>query len=195
MKISFNVKHIKRISSLGWDIFIKFGQDFMKKVLVCLLIFSMLLQIGCSSITQIPLPIEATKSESDIRSLNYFGERLSSTILLTDSIEVEAYWLKLRDDKIYFLTEGLNDTTSVSLNKIQTVRFYDAYGGCMKGGLLSLGLIALTAVAFGSNTNQNSSNEFTALTVLLVFAISTGIGIVSGLLFFGGREFNFVQSK
>ena len=73
----------------------------MKKVIVCLLIAAMLIQIGCSSVTQIPYPVEESKSENEIRQLNYLGERLSSTIILTDSTEVEANWLKLKRQQNY----------------------------------------------------------------------------------------------
>ena len=86
-------------------------------------------------------PVELSKSENEVRQLNYFGERLNSTIQLTNSVEIEAYWLNLKDDKIYFLTNGLDDTSSVGIDKINTVRFYDGYGGCMKGAWLGLGLI------------------------------------------------------
>ena len=78
----------------------------MKKVIVCLLVAAMLIQIGCSSITQIPYPIDESKSENEISQLNYFGDRLNSTIHLTNSVEIEAYWLKMKDDKIYFLTKA-----------------------------------------------------------------------------------------
>ncbi len=91
-----------------------------KELLIYLLIFALLLQLGCSSITQIPYPVDESKSDNEIRSLNYFGERLNSTITLTNSIEVKAYWMKLKDDKIYFLTEGLDDTTSVTIDKIKS---------------------------------------------------------------------------
>jgi len=163
-------------------------QILLKRGIVYLVISSYLLQVGCSSITQIPYPVDERKSENEIRQLNYFGERLTSTIELTNSCEIEAYWMQMRDNKIYFLTEGFDDTTSLVIEKIKTVRFYDAYGGCMKGGLLSLSLFALTGVAFGSSTNQNSSSESKAFTGLLVFAISARIGVASVCFSLGGEN-------
>jgi hypothetical protein len=97
----------------------------MKRGIVHLLLFSMLCQLGCNGITQIPYPVDERKSENEIRQLNYFGDRLSSTIQLTNSFEIEAYWLKIREDKIYFLTNGLDDTTSVTVDKIESVKFFD----------------------------------------------------------------------
>jgi hypothetical protein len=154
----------------------------------------MLLQIGCSSITQIPLPLESVRSESDIRALNYFGERLSSTILLTDSIEVEAYWLKMRDDKIYFLTEGLDDTTSVGIDKVKTVRFYDGYGGCIKGGWLGIGLTLLAGL-YITELGPSSENHESSYTVLALVLPAMLLSMTYGTFFLGEREFNFVQNK
>ena len=77
-----------------------------RELLTSFLILTLLLQIGCSNISQILLPIESNRNEQEVRSLNYFGGKLSSTICLVDSVEFEARWLNLRDDKIYFLTKG-----------------------------------------------------------------------------------------
>ena len=167
----------------------------MKKVIVCLLIAAMLIQIGCSSITQIPLPIEETKSESDIRSLNYFGEKLSSIIILTDSIEVEAYWLKLRDDKIYFLTEGLDDTTSIGVDKIKTVKFYDMYGGCMKGGVLGFVISGLETLVLWAAISGSTGDKSGGAAILVAYPVTIFLSILYGVSFMGGREFNFVQNK
>jgi len=167
----------------------------MKRLIIHLMIASLLFQIGCSGVSQISLPIDTNQNDIEIRSLNYFGERLTSTIYLTNLVEVEAYWLKMKDDKIYFLTEGLDDTTSIGIYKIKTVRFYDMYGGCMRGGLLSLGFFVLTGVAFGSNGNSNKSTENNSLWALISFGFSIGVGVLGGILFFGHREFNFIQNN
>jgi len=152
----------------------------MKRFIVCLIIASLLIQIGCSSITQIPLPIEATKSESDIRSLNYFGERLSSTILFTDSIEAEAYWLKMKDDKIGILTSGLEDTTSISVDKIKSIYFYDLWRGFLFGGLYGLLLAGYFGIA-GPN--------------YVMPLVGFSLGMAYGLYALSEREFYFVQNK
>lgn len=167
----------------------------MKKPIIVFLLFSFILQTGCGSFTQIPYPTDERKSGNEIRQLNYFGERLSSKIELTNSVEIEAYRLLLKDDKLYFLSEGLDDTTSINVDKVKTVRFYDMYGGCMKGGLLALGLFVFSLIAFGSSGNQKSTNEYAALTAIFALVGSIGVGIISGMLFFGEREFNFVQNK
>lgn len=165
----------------------------MKKIITYLILISFLLQIGCSSITQIPYPVDESKSESEVRQLNYFGERLTSTIQLTNSCEIEAYWLQMRNDKIYFLTEGLVDTTSIMIDQIQTVRFYDAYGGCMKGGWLGLGLTLLGSLFMVEFTSKSHRKDAGYGIVILAPIVSL-LSIMYGLFFLGEREFNFVQS-
>jgi hypothetical protein len=167
----------------------------MKKTLVYLVLFSLLVQIGCSSITQIPYPVDESKSDNEIRSLNYFGEKLSSTITLTNSIEVKAYWLKMKDDKIYFLTEGLDDTTSVAIDKIKSVRFYDFYGGCMKGGGLSLGLIMLEGIILWGFSSNDTGHPGAGIAILIIGPATILLSTLIGISFMGDREFNFVQSS
>jgi hypothetical protein len=167
----------------------------MKKVIVYLLVAAMLIQIGCSSITQISLPVEQSKSENEIRQLNYFGERLSSTIHLTNSSEVEAYWLKLKDDKIYFLTDGLDDTCSVGNDKINTIRFYDGYGGCMKGAWLGLGLTLLEGFLLWRFSSGNTGHPGAGVAILISGPASIILSTLYGIPFLGEREFSFVQNK
>ena len=120
----------------------------MKKVIVCLLDCSDAHSNRLQQHFTNTLSVDESKSENEISQLNYFGERLNSTIQLTNSIEIEAYWLNLKDDKIYFLTNGLDDTSSVGIDKINTIRFYDGYGGCMKGGWLGSRPYGIGDVAF-----------------------------------------------
>lgn len=165
----------------------------MKKTLVYLVLFSLLVQIGCSSITQIPYPVDENKSENEIRSLNYFGERLSSKIQLTNSVEIEAYWLNLQDDKIYFLTDVLDDTCSVGIDKINTIRFYDGYGGCMKGGWLGLGLSVIGGIFIWDFGPKGGHHEGASYAIITFGAITMLLSSAYGLFFLGDREFNFVQ--
>ena len=168
----------------------------MKKTIIGLLIASLLIQIGCSSITQIPYPTDERKSENEIRQLNYLGDRLSSTIQLTNSIEIEAYWLNMRGDKIYFLTNGLDDTSSVSINKVKTVRFYDAYGGCMKGGWLGLGLTLVEGfILWGLSSRSNTGHPGAGIALLVVGPATILLSTFYGIFFMGQREFNFAQNK
>ena len=150
----------------------------MKKTLVYLVLFSLLVQIGCSGITKIPYPVDKSKSENEIRQLNYFGERLNSTIQFTNSIEVEAYWLKMKDEKIYLLTVGLDDTTSVTIDKIKTIRFFDWWKGCLFGSLSGIFLYS-----------------WIGLTTLNLYASLVGfsLGMSYGMYALTDREFNFVQ--
>ena len=152
----------------------------MKKLISCLVLTSLLFQIGCSSITQIPYPVDENKSENEIRSLNYFGERLNSTIQFTNSIEVEAYWLKMKDDKVYFLTEGLDDTTSVTVDKIESVKFFDWWKGCLFGSLSGIFLYSWIGL-----TTWN----------LYASLVGFSLGMSYGMYALTDREFNFVQSK
>ena len=152
----------------------------MKRGIVYLVISSFLLQVGCSSITQIPYPVDESKSENEIRSLNYFGERLTSTIHLNSSIEVEAYWLNLKDDKIYFLTVGLDDTTSISTDKIKSIYFFDWWRGFLFGGLDGLVLAGYFGIA-GPN--------------YVMPPIGFSLGMAYGLYALGDREFVFVQDS
>ena len=164
----------------------------MKKVIVCLLVAAMLIQIGCSSITQIPYPVNKSKSENEIGQLNYFGDRLNSKIYLTNSAEIEAYWLKMKENKIYFLTEGLDDTSSVEFDKVNAVKFYDGYGGCMKGGWLGLGLTGLaTLLLYIAIDTPSEAGYAIVVGGPILIALST----VLGVFFLGEREFNIVQSK
>ena len=165
----------------------------MKKVIACLIIFSLVVQIGCSSITQIPYPIDESKSDNEIGSLNYFGEKLSSTITLTNSFEVKAYWMKLKDDKIYFLTEGLDDTTSVAIDKIKSVRFYDFYGGCMKGAGLSLGLIMLEGIILWGFSSNDTGHPGAGMALLVIFPATILLSTLFGISIMGEREFNFTR--
>lgn len=162
----------------------------MKKTLVYLVLFSLLVQIGCSGITQIPYPVDESKSENEIRQLNYFGERLNSTIQFTNSIEVEAYWLKMKDDKIYFLTEGLNDTTSVSIDEIKMVRFYSRTMGCVRGELLSLGIMGLTVLFVEIFVRDKG---YTGYPIAIGGSFMIVLGFIIGVNFLGDIEFNFVQ--
>ena len=127
------------------------------------------------------------------RSLNYFGERLSSTITLTNSFEVKAYWMKLKDDKIYFLTEGLDDTTSVAIDKIKSVRFYDFYGGCMKGAGLSLGLIILEGIILWGFSSNDTGHPGAGMALLVIFPATILLSTLFGISFMGEREFNFTR--
>ena len=151
----------------------------MKKLISCLVLTSLLLQIGCSSITQIPYPADQRKSDDEIRQLNYFGERLSSTIHLTNSAGIEAYWLKMKDDRIYFLTEGLNDTTSVNIEKVKSVKFYDLWRGFLFGTLDGLFLGGYFGMA-GPNY------------VMPIIGFCLGLGY--GLYALGDREFIYVHN-
>lgn len=160
----------------------------MKRGIVHLLLFSMLCQLGCSGITQIPYPVDKSKSENEVRQLNYFGERLNSTIQFTSQVEVDAYWLKMREDKIYFLTEGLDDTISVTVDKVESVKFFDWWRGCLYGGISCLisgtGLIGLSNLTY-SNTKEFGFTLFPTILSILPFAY--------GMYAFSEREFNFVQ--
>jgi hypothetical protein len=167
----------------------------MRTVVTDLLIVLLIFQIGCSSITQIPLPIETSKSENEVRQLNYFGEKLNSTIKLTSQVEVEAYWLKMKDDKIYFLTSGLDDTCSVGVDKINTIRFYDGYGGCMKGAWLGLGLTLLEGFLLWGFSSGSSGHPEAGVAILIVGPVSIILGTLYGIFFLGEREFNYVQNK
>lgn len=152
----------------------------MKRLIICLVIATLLIQIGCSSITQIPYPVDESKSENEIRSLNYFGERLTSTIHLNSSTEIETYWLNLKDDKIYFLTEGLDDTTSVGIDKIKSIKFYDLWRGFLFGGIDGILLGGWMGIA-GPN--------------YVMPLIGFSLGMAYGLYALGDREFNFIQNK
>lgn len=165
----------------------------MKKLISCLVLTSLLLQIGCSSITQIPYPADQRKSDDEIRQLNYFGERLSSTIHLTNSAGIEAYWLKMKDDRIYFLTEGLNDTTSVNIEKVKSVKFYDAYGGCMKGGWLGVGISLAAGILISDFGPKGGHPEGAGYGALVIGAAAMILGTTYGIFFLGQREFNFVR--
>lgn len=167
----------------------------MKRFIVYLIIVTLLIQIGCSSITQIPYPIEKGKNEDEIRSLNYFGERLSSNIQLTNSVEIEVYWLNLKDDKIYFLTNGLDDTTSVAVDKIKTVKFYDMYGGCMKGGWLGVGISLVAGILISDFGPKGGHPEGAGYGAVLIGAAAMILSTIYGIFFLGEREFNFVQGK
>ena len=160
----------------------------MKRGIVHLLLFSMLCQLGCSGITQIPYPVDKSKSENEIRQLNYFGERLRSTIQLTNSIGIEAYWLKMREGKIYFLTEGLADTTSVTVDKIESVKFFDWWRGCLYGGICYI--IAGTGLIGFSNLSNNNAKEFG---FAFFPAILSVLPFAYGMYAFSEREFYFVQ--
>ena len=165
----------------------------MKKTLVYLVLFSLLVQIGCSGITKIPYPVDKSKSENEIRQLNYFGERLNSTIQFTNSIEVEAYWLKMKDEKIYLLTEGLDDTTSVTIDKIKSIRFYDTYGGCMKGAWLGFGLTLLEGIILWGFSSGNTGHPGAGIALLVAGPVVIILSTLFGLSFMGERDFNFVQ--
>lgn len=162
----------------------------MKKTLVYLVLFSLLVQIGCSGITQIPYPVDESKSENEIRQLNYFGERLNSTIQFTNSIEVEAYWLKMKDDKIYLLTEGLDDTTSVTIDKIKTIRFFDWWRGCLFGGLGGLVYWGALGIAVGNVGGAGHEVGISPIVWVLM-----ALPIVYGVYALSDRDFNFVQSN
>jgi hypothetical protein len=159
-------------------------------MVVYLLVALLLFQLGCSGITQIPYSIDESKSDNEIRSLNYFGERLNSTIHFKNSFEVETYWLKMKDDKIYFLTDGLDDTTSVLIEKVQSIYFFDFWRGCLFGGIsyiifgtLLVGMSQLTS----KKTGEASYVLFPAILSILPFAY--------GIYAFSDREFIFVPSE
>lgn len=160
----------------------------MKKFIVYLLITVLLLQIGCSSISLISYPTDERKNENEIRQLNYFGERLSSTIQLTNSIEIEAYWLNMQGDKIYFLTEGLYDSISVTVDKVESVKFFDWWRGCLYGGISYL--IAGTGLIGFSNLSNNNAKEFG---FAFFPAILSVLPFAYGMYAFSEREFYFVQ--
>jgi len=167
----------------------------MKRIIVYLIITSLLIQIGCGSVSQITLPIETNRNEQELRSLNYFGEKLSSTICLIDSVEIETRWLNLRGDKIYFLTGGLDDTTSVGIYKINKIRFYDAYGGCMKGGWLGLGLTLFGTVLIEPFGSKGGHPEGAGYAIIVIGAGAMLLSTLYGIFFLGEREFSFVQNK
>lgn len=161
----------------------------MKKGIVCLLVIALFVQIGCSSITQIPYPIDESKCENEIRSLNYFGERLTSTIHLNSSTEIESYWLNLKDDKIYFLTDALDDTTSISIDKIKSIYFFDWWRGCLFGGISYL--VAGTALTGMSQLASNKTMEASSVFFPAIFSI---LPFAYGIYAFSDREFNFIQN-
>ena len=165
----------------------------MKKTLVYLVLFSLLVQIGCSSSTQIPYPVDKSKSENEIRQLNYFGKRLNATIQFTNQVEVESYWLKMKEDKVYFLTEGLEDITSAGVDKIKSVRFYDGYGGCMKGGWLGLGISLFGGFIVSSIVPKGGHPEGAGYAAITFGALAMLLLTAYGLFFLGDKEFNFVQ--
>ena len=114
---------------------VSYAFNIWRRTFIYILISSLLFQIGCSGITLIPYPIDESRSDRDIKSLNYFGEKLNSTIQFKNSIEVETYWLKMKDGKIYFLSDGLDDTTSVLIEKVKSIYFFDFWRGCLFGGM------------------------------------------------------------
>lgn len=148
-------------------------------------------QLGCSSITQIQLPIQATQNENGIKSLNDFGENLSSTIYLVNSLVVETYWLSLREDEIYFLAEETTDTASVHVEKVKTVKFNNRYTGCLSGGLLGLCLGGLGAVAIFNDRSLLVDTKWQRAIIYSIYSVT--IGFLSGFLFFGQKEFNFIR--
>lgn len=162
----------------------------MRRVIIYLVIFSMLIQIGCSSISQITLPIKAIESEKELKSLNYFGERLSSTIYLVDSNEVETGWLTLRENKIYCLSENSRDTSSIEVDKIRIIKFNDIYGGCIKGSYLGLGLVGLETLLLYIFASTPSEAGYA---VLIAGPASIILGSLYGIFVLGKREFNFVH--
>jgi len=167
----------------------------MKRFIVYLIIVTLLIQIGCSSITQIPYPIEEGKNEDEIRSLNYFGERLSSNIQLTNSVEIEVYWLNLKDDKIYFLTNGLDDTTSVAVDKIKTVKFYDMYGGCMRGVALGFGISGLETLILWIGISGSTGDKSGLGAILIAYPVTILLSTLFGISFMGEKEFNFTRTS
>lgn len=168
---------------------------FMRTAVTQLLVLILIFQIGCSSITQISYPVEQSKSENEIRQLNYFGEKLSSTIQFTNQVEVEAYWLNLRENNVYFLTEELDHTSSVGIDKINTIRFYDMYGGCMKGGLLGFGISGLETLILWVSLSGYAGDRTGLGAVLIAYPITIFLSILYGVFFMGEREFNFVLNK
>ncbi len=98
----------------------------------------------------------------------------------------------MKEDKVCFLTEGLDDTTSVAIDKIRAVRFNDMYGGCIKGGWLGLGLTLLGSFFMFEFTTKNHRSE-AGYGIAILAPILSLISITYGLFFLGDREFNFVQ--
>lgn len=152
----------------------------MKKVVVGLLIFSLFLQIGCSGITQISLPVEQSKSENEIRQLNYFGERLSSTIFLADLAEIKASHITLKENKIYFLSNNPNDPPFLDVEKVKSIMFYDLWRGCLFGGV--------DGILLGGIMGMAGPNYVMPL-------IGFSLGMAYGLYALGDREFVFIQNK
>lgn len=162
---------------------------FKRKPIVYLLLAAFLFQIGCGS-TRIPYPIDEKKSENDIKRLNYLGGRLSSTIQLNDSSTISANWLNLKGDRIYFLTNNIDDPPFVDANNVNSIRFYDWRRGCLGGGMFS---IILGSLIFGiANLTKDKSSETNySFVPIVITVLSLGYGIYA----LGEIEFSFIHSN
>lgn len=161
-----------------------------RKPIVYLLLFALLLQFGCSSITQIPYPVDERKSENDIRRLNYLGEKLSATIRLIDSTEVTANWLSLSDNRLYLLTNRLDEPPYYEVSKIKSIKFYDWWRGCLGGGMFSIlfGSLIFGIADLTKDKNEESNFSFAPI---IITVLSLGYGMYA----LGEIEFSFVQNK
>ena len=162
----------------------------MKRFIVYIIITSLLVQIGCSSITQIPYPVDERKSENEIRRLNYLGGRLSSTIYLNDSSTIEANWLSLKNNKLYILTNNLTDPSFIEIEKVKSIKFYDWWRGCLGGGMFSI-LFGSLIFGVANLTKDKNSESNLSFAPIIITVLSIGYGIYA----LGEIEFGFVQNE
>jgi len=161
----------------------------MKKVIVTFLIASLLIQIGCSSVSQITLPIKTNRNEQEVRLLNHFGNKLSSTIYLVDSTEIEASWLTLKENKISYLSNNPNDPPSLNVDRIKSIKFYDWWRGCLFGGMGGVFFLSVIGVLGITHPKNKEANYGLAALVLSLLPVAYGVYALSE------KEFIFVQSK
>jgi len=148
-----------------------FAKKTMNKATAAFLIILLLIQIGCSSVSQITLPIDTKQNEQEVRLLNYFGNKLSSTIYLVDSTEIEASWLILKENKVSYLSNNPNDPPSLNVERIKSIKFYDWWRGCLfggMGGVFSLGVIGMLGITHPKNKEANYGLSALVLSLLPV---------------------------
>jgi len=162
----------------------------VKRVVVYIIIGSLLIQIGCSSITQISLPVERSKSENEIRRLNYLGGRLSSTIHLIDSSKIEANWLNLEKNKLCILTNNLADPSFIQIEKIKSIKFYDWWRGRLGGGMFSI-LFGSLIFGIANLTKDKNTESNYSFARIIITVLSLGYGMYA----LGEIEFSFVQNE
>lgn len=162
----------------------------MKKVIIILLISSLLFQIGCSSIKEIPYPIDERKSENEIKSLNSFGKKLNATIYLINSKVIEVSKLELREGRIYYQSHNFDDLGYADIEKIKSIKFYDWWRGCLGGGMFS---VLFGSIIFGifNLTRDKGSESNLSFVPIIITLLSLGYGIYA----LGDIEFSFVKTK